>query len=296
VEHVLLSFGEGHHSGHHHDDTAIGIDYPVTLILFTLVTVTLSALFFDSNSKLVDVTGNRIPSLASLLLPTAVHTPTNYTYDSPTSPLAIVASNPFTIFPLLTSLSILGASYFLYPIQQRAFDLLLAAAETVATFSIAYPSAVVLGTVLLQTAPPRGLPGAQMESFLRVMRELERHPQILHLPAPHIWQLTPSPLTLSRSSRSSRSTSTTRSLGKGIGGGGGGGDCFVVTMELRVKPDTSDDDILKLTSWVSDRCSAALSGFGGSLRVRGEGEGIGNGSAGGDWGGEADVTVGVVRG
>lgn len=38
--------------------------------------------------------------------------------------------------------------------------------------ALAYPACVAIGTVLLQTSPPRGLPGARMESFLRAMREV----------------------------------------------------------------------------------------------------------------------------
>jgi hypothetical protein len=50
--------------------------------------------------------------------------------------------------------------------------MLISSLETVWTFSIAYPTAVTLGKILLQTAPERLLPGGQMESFLRVMREV----------------------------------------------------------------------------------------------------------------------------
>ena len=76
--------------------------------------------------------------------------------------------------------------------QHRPFDLILAGLETTITFNLAYRAAVELGAVLLQTSPARGLAGGRMEAFLRAMREIERHPQVLHLPAPHIWQLTPS--------------------------------------------------------------------------------------------------------
>jgi len=74
----------------------------------------------------------------------------------------------------------------------RTFDRVLAAFETVMTFQVAYGASVVLGSVLLQTSPERGLSGGQMEAFLRTMKDVERQPQVLHLPAPHIWQLTPS--------------------------------------------------------------------------------------------------------
>ena len=56
--------------------------------------------------------------------------------------------------------------------QQEAYDLLLALFISIMTFRIAYPAAEVQGAVLLQTAPPRGMPGARMENFLRVMREV----------------------------------------------------------------------------------------------------------------------------
>ena len=59
--------------------------------------------------------------------------------------------------------------------QHSSFDLLLAGVETVVTFSLAYPAAVSLGAVLLQTAPARGLPGQRMEAFLRVMREVRQY-------------------------------------------------------------------------------------------------------------------------
>ena len=49
--------------------------------------------------------------------------------------------------------------------------MLISSLETVWTFSIAYPTAVTLGNILLQIAPDRLLPGGQMESFLRIMRE-----------------------------------------------------------------------------------------------------------------------------
>ena len=75
------------------------------------------------------------------------------------------------------------------------------------------------------------------------MREVERHPQVLHLPAPHIWQLTP----------------------------GKGGGTLIVTLEVHVRGDLPDEDVLTLTKWAYDRCSGAL-------------------------GGEREVTVGVVKG
>ncbi|THH19331.1 hypothetical protein EW146_g1802 [Bondarzewia mesenterica] len=120
--------------------------------------------------------------------------------------------------------------------QHRTLDLLLATAEAVAMFSLAYPSCVTLGAVLLQIAPQRGTAGGRMEAFLRAMREIERHPLVLHLPPPHIWQLTP----------------TEHDPVKGAE------LALVVTLELRVSEDLRDEDVLKLTRWAWGKCMHAL--------------------------------------
>lgn len=168
----------------------------------------------------------------------------------------------------------------------RTFDLVLAAVETVATFNVAYRASVVLGTVLLQTSPERGLSGGRMEAFLRAMKEVrkfniilntisnflqlsqvERHPQVLHLPAPHIWQLTPSLADTQPSSTTNK----------------GPAQSLVVTMELHVPKDLGDDDVLELTRWAWERCVNALHFGTGKVGQDGERS-------------EAEVTVGVVRG
>jgi hypothetical protein len=56
--------------------------------------------------------------------------------------------------------------------EHRSLDLALAAAETLITWMIAYPTALSLGKVLLQTAPERGTREGRIEEFLRVMREV----------------------------------------------------------------------------------------------------------------------------
>jgi len=156
--------------------------------------------------------------------------------------------------------------------------MILAAIIAVVTFNVAYRACTVLGTVLLQTAPPRGLPGGKMEAFLRVMRELERHPQVLHLPAPHIWQLTPSTTTIDMGLCDDRNRD---------GSGGRKADPLIVTIELHVKPDLGDDDVLKLTRWTWERCMLAL---GGDVRRDEKGESaVGRGEG-------PEVTIGVVRG
>ena len=166
-----------------------------------------SAIGFDNQAKLVSSMSLRIyPSLTSLgahfcntvannfIPPIHVILPARYRYRSPSYPpyLANILSNPYTLSPLVFCTSLFGAylfvpSYVFYfasllvreinsncRFQHRDFDLLLAAVETIVTSYLAYPAAVALGSVLLQTAPSRGLPGARMEAFLRAMREV-RH-------------------------------------------------------------------------------------------------------------------------
>ncbi|KAJ3860829.1 hypothetical protein EV359DRAFT_74998 [Lentinula novae-zelandiae] len=163
--------------------------------------------------------------------------------------------------------------------HHRTFDLFLAGIITFVTFRVSYSASVVLGTVLLQTAPRRITEGrvGRMEAFLRAMKDVERHPQVLHLPAPHIWQFTPTPAVLSGSSDNTynaKSFTTTSPTPEHL----------VVTLELHVRRDLSDEDVLKLTRWAWEKCVGALTGgVGPNVGVRGEMV-------------KADVTVGVVRG
>jgi hypothetical protein len=273
VEHLLLSTGEGHH--HHQGDeepNMLGIEFPVFLVFITLMSLIITALRFNNHTKLVNTAGNHIPPIGSVIRDTFSRYPTspsvNYGFrQTPSSPTVAIISNPFILFPILFCISILLAATFMPLAHYRTFDLVLAAVETVVTFNVAYRASVVLGTVLLQTAPERGLSGGRMEAFLRAMKEVERHPKILHLPAPHIWQLTPSLANI-------QSSSTTNK---------GPTESLVVTMELHVPKDLGDDDVLELTRWAWERCVSALhfeTGKGGPDGERSE----------------AEVTVGVVRG
>jgi hypothetical protein len=100
------------------------------------------------------------------------------------------------------------------------FDLSLATLQVIITTNVAYAACIVLGGVLLQTAPtssfgmnnninmgigkgkggvnssiiPKGMSTgleANMEAFWRVLREIERHEHVVSLPAPHVWQVCP---------------------------------------------------------------------------------------------------------
>ncbi|CAA7263383.1 unnamed protein product [Cyclocybe aegerita] len=275
VEHVLLSLGGGHH--HHHggdEEEGIGIDFPIFMSFFTFVSLFATAYFFDNHTKLVNITGNRIPSLSSLLR--SIWSPSRLAHDPPpTTVLARLLSNPFVASPLFFCVAILCVALFIPYAQHPIADLILAAVIAFVTFKIAYRACLVLGTVLLQTSPPRGMASGKMEAFLRAMREVERHPQVVHLPAPHVWQLTPS--------------LASAPLSKGLANGNGvyrererEKESLVVTLELHVKEDLGDDDVLKLTRWAWERVVSAI----GSLKdFREEGEE-----------GGPEVTVGVVRG
>jgi hypothetical protein len=267
VEHLLLSSGEGHH--HHHGDEieGFGIDFPIFIIVTAFISLLGTAIFYQNNTMIVNVTGNRIPSLGSIIrsLWTSRHT-----HELPPSTtLTLILSNPFIACPLLICASILSIALILSPGQQRFADLILASLIAAVTFKVAYQASQVLGTVLLQTSPRRGLSNGKMEAFLRALREVERHPQVVHLPPPHIWQLTPSLASQTSSAIATSSTSNAIS------------DSLVVTLELHVKEDLGDDDVLLLTKWVWERCVSAL----GSLKDM-KGATVGG----------PEVTVGVVRG
>ncbi|KAF9531224.1 hypothetical protein CPB83DRAFT_904789 [Crepidotus variabilis] len=264
VEHVLLSAGGG--EGHHHhpgdEDEGVGIDFPIIMTFITTLNLLGTAYFFNNNTKMVKISGNRIPSPTSLLR--SIWSPSRHIQDSPpTTAIALILSNPYVATPLLICLSVLSVALVIPMPQHRRADLILACIIAVLTFRVAYRASVVLGTVLLQTSPPRGLPNGKMESFLRAMREVERHPHVLHLPAPHIWQLTPSYSSQTSSSKGTFDNS------------------LVVTLEVHVREDLPDDDVLNVTKWTWEKCVHAL----GNLK-----------DASQDGDGSPEVTVGVVRG
>jgi hypothetical protein len=65
--------------------------------------------------------------------------------------------------------------------QHRVADLILASLIAILTFKVAYQASLVLGTVLLQTSPRRGLSNGKMEAFLRAMREVNDSPLLFYL-------------------------------------------------------------------------------------------------------------------
>ncbi|PFH46252.1 hypothetical protein AMATHDRAFT_70259 [Amanita thiersii Skay4041] len=294
VEHVLLSArpeGEGGHHHHHRGETEdglLGIEFPIFLLFTTLISLAGTALFYDNHARLVNVTDNRIPSFSALFR--FMSTQKAYHVPPSMSQPWLMLSNPYIVSPLFFCVLILFVALFTPPSQHEIYDLLVAVLITIITFNIAYRACSVLGTVLLQTAPARGLPGGKMESFLRAMREVEQHPQVLHLPAPHFWQLTPtvSAVPGRRTFDGSASQEHTASF---WGHNDTASAPLVVTIEVHVEKDLEDDDVLKLTKWVWEKCMIALGGIRAVERSRDRG------TTNLDSRGEGpEVTVGIVRG
>ena len=79
-----------------------------------------------------------------------------------------------TLNMLLVTTDFFFQTNSLFSSQHRLADLFLAAVLAVLTFGIAYPAALALAKVLLQTAPERGIAGGRMEAFLRTMRDVSK--------------------------------------------------------------------------------------------------------------------------
>ena len=118
-----------------------------------------------------------------------------------------------------------------------------------------------------------------MESFLRAMKDVQRHPQVLHLPPPHIWQLAVPGVVAGGGGGAHERR---RDFQGDDGGKNGGAEALIVTIELRVRSDLGDEDVLKLTRWAWEKSMFAL-GASANWEDKGRGEG-------------PEVTVGVVRG
>ncbi len=79
------------------------------------------------------------------------------------------------------------------------------------------------------------------------------------------------------------------------------GETLIVTVQLHVREDLGDDEILSMTRWTWERCVRALGGGGGG-RANGKLGFNANGAVNGNLSrdekgkGGVEVTVGVVRG
>ncbi|KAF8547954.1 hypothetical protein OG21DRAFT_1449764 [Imleria badia] len=299
VEHLLLSaggntHGHGHNSGavrggtgdgHHHHwgdekPETLGLRFPVLLVCLVLLSLIGTSAVFGQHEVLVSITNKHIPSPLSLLRP-------GYQAPPPAegrTGAQRIFRNPYALPPILFCLAILGAEMILDVAHYAPFDLTLAALEVIVTAHVAFAACVVLGGVLLQTAPPMMTPGlnnggivggglhtpvgingpaGRMEGFWRVVREIERHEHVVHLPAPHVWQVVPSGQPRS-ADNGLRMTSPT----------------LIITLSPHVRLTLPDADVLALTQWASSR---VLGAFAKSSCGK-DGECT-----------EVEVTVGVVR-
>ncbi|KAF8688666.1 hypothetical protein RHS03_09527, partial [Rhizoctonia solani] len=234
VEHMLLAAGSSHH--HHSGDedaySPEGLLFPNILLILSAVCMLFTAVAFTTHERLVAAAGPDLPTLSSIFSQfrssssrSSEKSRTQSQYDNRTRWVKIL-DNPFCAAPVGFALALLGVSLFLSSTEHRSLDIALAGAETLITWAIAYPVAVSLGKVLLQTAP------AGLEGLDRVVRELERHPHVSRPPVPKVWQLTP-------------------------------GSALVATMELPIRRGVDDTEVLALTRYAYERCVAVVGRGGG---------------------------------
>lgn len=89
------------------------------------------------------------------------------------------------------------------------------------------------------------------------VEQIENHASVVFLPTPHIWQLNPhpppAPTLLTKPSsfgRKSFSQAAPTSRDPTV---------TVITLNVQVKPECTDEEILRLTNWARERCLNALS-------------------------------------
>ncbi|KAL4072309.1 hypothetical protein J3A83DRAFT_4092993 [Scleroderma citrinum] len=297
VEHILLAAGNGAH-GHGHGGNANAdggtLRFPVFLIFLVLLSLVGTSIVFEQHNVLansmywhmlefcslddsyITVTNKHIPSPGDFFRRHR-HAMTSPQLEPTSSAMMRLIRNPYALPPILFCTAILGAELILDVSHYAPFDLGLAAMQVAITIHVAYAACVVLGGVLLQTAPPMtvlgpsGIRGSgRMEAFWRIVREIERHEHVVHLPAPHVWQVVPPGQPRSVESSQEPHTDTSPTL--------------IITLSPQVRKDLSDSDVLALTQWACARVHGAFGSGPGSFDC-GKGE-IG----------EVEVTVGVVRG
>ncbi|KAI6020290.1 hypothetical protein BKA83DRAFT_4298838 [Pisolithus microcarpus] len=335
VEHLLLAAGSGAHAhghggggtnsgdGHHHhwgDERPenLGLQFPVFLVLLALLSLVGTSAVFGQHDVLVDITNKYIPSPFELF---RRHQHVVSPGKESTSTVKRLVRNPYVLPPILFCVAILGAELVLDIAHYAPFDLGLASLQVVVMIHVAYAACVVLGGVLLQTAPSMvsattvGIRGpGKMEAFWRAVREIERHEHVVHLPAPHVWQVIPpgQPRSVECSIRPRRHTiastharyhdhdrshnrnddnfdhrdSDNHDRDPQIRSSFTPSPTLIITLSPVVRKGLPDKEVLALTQWASSRVYGAFGYGSGSLGTndrRSEISGV-------------EVTVGVVRG
>lgn len=86
--------------------------------------------------------------------------------------------------------------------------------------------------------------------------QIERHPDVVHPPAPHFWQLTLPRNTSLLSSSAPLSVSSTPSTPATLVSQPEAE--LVATVEIHVRKDMSDVEVFSMTKWANDKCAVAL--------------------------------------
>lgn len=175
--------------------------------------------------------------------------------------------------------------------QLAPLDKVVALLESITMFYIAYPAAVATGQVLLQTAPTGGKGLESIANGLRdvsssspsrlgadLRAQIENHPHVLSMLPPHIWQLSPS---LSSTSATSPTSSTVSR--RSSAPSADAPSPLIATLQVKIKHDCSDADILEVTKFCRERLATGL-GQNPNLRSSHD-----NGE------GHSEVTVSVTR-
>ncbi|KAG1744856.1 hypothetical protein EDB19DRAFT_1632561 [Suillus lakei] len=268
IEHILLSAGHGHGHGHGRPSpspspSAIALDllcYPLGLVIIVLFSLLATSVMFEHHDVLVRVTNKYIyiPSPLSLFQRSRLSPPPAFqSRGQAQAPWERILRNPYALPPILFCLAILGGEMVLNVAHYTPFDLSLATLQVIITTHVAYAACIVLGGVLLQTAPAASFSmnaESKMESFWRVVREIERHEHVTSLPAPHVWQVCPP-------------------------GQAEPEPQLIITLSPHVPSSLRDEEVLKFTRWACERVRGAF---------------VGDGARRG--GVEVEVCVGVLRG
>lgn len=313
----LHGAGEMGNDGHHHHwgderPEMLGLRYPLGLVIIVLLSLLTTSVVFEHHDVLVRVTNKYIclPSPLSLFQRPRLH-PSFLVpgRGQAQAPWERILKNPYALPPILFCVAILGGEMVLNVAHYTPFDLSLATLQVIITTHVAYAACIVLGGVLLQTAPPasfamsvggigmksmtgvKGMTNAKgtntleskMESFWRVVREIERHEHVTSLPAPHVWQVCPPGQGDIRSSGLRSAPGSTFSPSDSSSpfpdAPRGPEPQLIITLSPHVPSSLRDEEVLKLTRWACERVRGAF---------------VGDGVKGG--GVEVEVCVGILRG
>ncbi|KAG1840528.1 hypothetical protein C8R48DRAFT_740472 [Suillus tomentosus] len=305
----LHGAGEMGNDGHHHHwgderPEMLGLCYPLGLVIMVLLSLLATSIAFEHHDVLVRVTNKHmhLPSPLSLFQRPRLHP----SFSVPgrgqaQAPWERILRNPYALPPILFCVAILGGEMVLNVAHYTPFDLSLATLQVIVTTHVAYAACIVLGGVLLQTAPAAsfvmsasgaggiGTKGtgisaegtntleSQMESFWRVVREIERHEHVTSLPAPHVWQVCPLGQGEMRSSGlqsapgsafSAAFPSTPRSAlsrsdsSPSSDSPRGPEPQLIITLSPHVPSSLCDEEVLKFTRWACERVRGAFVGDG----------------------------------